>query len=167
MNDGHKHRLLLEPIGAKEVKSVLRPFTHKRLILPLVIFLLDSLAYIVLIFGSVMLPTVWQRFSCGALGGLAVGLLFLVGHDACHGSFTRFKWVNEVLGRVAFFPCLHAFSLWNLGHNQIHHRFTNLKTEDYVWRPYSKEEFDGLPKFRQWTERLYRSIGGVWDKLRI
>jgi omega-6 fatty acid desaturase (delta-12 desaturase) len=125
------------------------------------LFLLDVSGYAALVLGAVAMPAIWQRVLCGTLAGLATALLFIVGHDACHGSFTRYKWFNEVLGRIAFLPSLHAFSLWNLGHNQIHHRFTNLKETDYVWRPFSKEEFDGLSPVRRRLERLYRSTLGL------
>ena len=147
-------------ISVRVVKSLLQPYARKKLLLPLLLFFVDGAVYGGLVVGAVMLPEYWQRLLCGALAGLAIGMLFVVGHDACHGSYTKHGWLNKIIGRIAFLPSLHAFSLWNLGHNQIHHRFTNLRAEDYVWRPFSKEEFDRLPQFRQGLERFYRSILG-------
>ena len=86
--------------------------------------------------------------------------LFLIGHDACHGSFFGNRTLNAVCGRVAFLPSLTAFSLWEVGHNVAHHGFNNLKGRDQVWAPFSKAEYDALPRRRQWLERLYRSGAG-------
>jgi omega-6 fatty acid desaturase (delta-12 desaturase) len=86
--------------------------------------------------------------------------LFLIGHDACHGSFFADRRLNAVFGRIAFLPSLTAYSLWEVGHNVAHHGFNNLKGRDQVWAPYSKAEFDALPRRRQRLERLYRSGAG-------
>lgn len=147
--------------SAQSIKDLLQPYAQKKLLLPLLILFGDALIYGTLLVGAVALHAYWQRFLCGALAGFAIGMLFVVGHDACHGSYTQHKWLNHLLGRIAFLPSLHAFSTWNLGHNRIHHRYTNLKREDYVWRPYSKQEFDSLPSRRQWLEKLYRTSAGL------
>lgn len=55
---------------------------------------------------------------------------------------------------------LHPFSLWALGHNRIHHRYTNLRPHDYPWVPFSKVEFERLPAWRQTLERIYRTVPG-------
>lgn len=83
--------------------------------------------------------------------------LFLIGHDACHGSFFKSPLLNDIFGRVAFLPSMTAFSLWDVGHNVAHHGFNNLKGRDQVWAPFSKEEFDALPVWRRALERIYRS----------
>jgi acyl-lipid omega-6 desaturase (Delta-12 desaturase) len=89
----------------------------------------------------------------------AIVRLFLIGHDACHGSFFRSPRLNAICGRVAFLPSMTAYSLWEIGHNTAHHGFNNLKGRDQVWAPYSKTEFDALPQHRRSLERLYR--GGL------
>jgi omega-6 fatty acid desaturase (delta-12 desaturase) len=86
----------------------------------------------------------------------AIVRLFLIGHDACHGSFFGSSALNSVCGRIAFLPSMTAFSLWEVGHNTAHHGFNNLKGRDQVWAPYSKAEFDALPRHRRALERLYR-----------
>lgn len=161
MMDPGMQALHTPDVSARRVKGLLQPYAQKRLLLPLLIFLLDLAVYGMLVVGAVVLQALWQRLLCGALAGFATGMLFVVGHDACHESYTQHKWLNHLLGRIAFLPSLHAFSTWHLGHNLIHHRFTNLKSEDYVWRPYSKAEFDTLPRFRQWMEKLYRTMMGL------
>lgn len=88
-------------------------------------------------------------------------MLFVVGHDACHGSFTSRRRWNACIGRLAFLPSLTPFSTWDLGHNRTHHVYTNLKPADYVWAPLSKAQYDVLPRWRRFLERAYRTPLGV------
>jgi acyl-lipid omega-6 desaturase (Delta-12 desaturase) len=104
-----------------------------------------------LIAGSIVLKLVGTLIVTAA-----IVRLFLIGHDACHGSFFGNSTLNSICGRVAFLPSMTAFSLWEVGHNVAHHGFNNLKGRDQVWAPYSKAEFDALPRRRQDLERLYR-----------
>ena len=92
--------------------------------------------------------------------GFIIGQLFVIGHDACHQALAKHRWVNEWIGRLCFLPALHSYSLWNLEHNINHHHHTNIKSLDPSWSPLSKDEFDNLPRSRQWLERIYRSIWG-------
>ena len=64
------------------------------------------------------------------------------------------------MGRLGFLPSLTPYNLWQLGHNTLHHGYTNLKGRDYVWTPLSKAEFDALPAAGRWLERAYRSAFG-------
>jgi len=101
------------------------------------------------------------RIPLSLLNGLLVGVLFVVGHDACHGAFTSARWLNETLGRLAFLPSAHPFSFWELGHNRLHHGWANLKGKDYVWAPLSKQEYDALAPARRLVERVGRTFFGV------
>jgi omega-6 fatty acid desaturase (delta-12 desaturase) len=104
--------------------------------------------------------SVWLKILGSALITAGIVRLFLIGHDACHGSFFKSQLLNDIFGRVAFLPSMTAFSLWDVGHNVAHHGFNNLKGRDQVWAPYSKEEFDALPRYRRVLERIYRSGAG-------
>lgn len=103
---------------------------------------------------------VWWKILGSALITAGIVRLFLIGHDACHGSFFKSQLLNDIFGRVAFLPSMTAFSLWDVGHNVAHHGFNNLKGRDQVWAPFSKEEFDALPRYRRVLERIYRSGAG-------
>jgi omega-6 fatty acid desaturase (delta-12 desaturase) len=103
-------------------------------------------------------PAAWLW---GAVAGIATAMLFVVGHDACHGSLTASPRLNRWIGALTFLPSLTPFSAWELGHNQTHHVYTNLKPLDYVWQPFSRREFDALPRWRQRLERIYRSLPGL------
>src|SRR5215471_8055213 len=139
----------------------LRAFREKSDALALSILALDVAAYVAAAASAIY----WRASIAGAvasgIAGVCIGMLFVVGHDACHGSFSSSRRWNAMIGRLAFAPSLTPFSAWDLGHNRTHHVYTNLKPVDYVWAPLSKAEYDALPKWRRALERAYRTPLGV------
>ena len=103
---------------------------------------------------------VWLKALCGLAAGFVIGRLFIIGHDACHQSYTPHRGLNRILGRIAMVPSLTPYSLWEVGRNVVHHGYTNLKGVDFVWAPLTKEEFEGLTPGRRLMERIYRSGWG-------
>jgi omega-6 fatty acid desaturase (delta-12 desaturase) len=95
------------------------------------------------------------------LSGILVVMLFVIGHDACHQSFTSSRRLNAWIGRIAFLPSLHVFSLWEREHNRRHHRFNNIRGMDYAWIPWSPEEFAEANFFDRLKYRFYRDPAGV------
>ncbi|WP_428309992.1 fatty acid desaturase [Hydrocarboniphaga sp.] len=118
---------------------------------------LDSALLAVLLVAAVSLPHLIPRFMAGAAAGLVIGRLFILGHDACHQSLTGNRRLNRWLGRMLLLPSLTPCSLWETGHNVVHHGYTNLRTFDFVWQPKTPEEYRALAPWRQRLERIYRS----------
>ena len=114
-----------------------------------------------LLFGvlaAIVLVDGWlYKVLLGNVAGFIIGRLFIIGHDACHQSLTTHRGLNRVLGRIAFLPSLTPYSLWDVGHNVVHHGYTNLKGFDFVWAPLTREEFDALPAWQKMLNRIYRS----------
>jgi acyl-lipid omega-6 desaturase (Delta-12 desaturase) len=144
----------------RDLRSRLRPMRAKAPKLAFTIFGADVAAYIAAVWAAMHWrgPAAWVF---GALAGVTIAMLFVVGHDACHGSFTANAAWNRWIGTIAFLPSLTPFGAWKLGHNQTHHVYTNLKPLDYVWTPFSKREYDRLPRRRRALERAYRSAPGL------
>jgi linoleoyl-CoA desaturase len=63
------------------------------------------------------------------LGLTMVCIAFNVMHDACHGSYSTKKWVNELLGYSMNALGSNAF-IWKIKHNIIHHTYTNVDGMD-------------------------------------
>jgi omega-6 fatty acid desaturase (delta-12 desaturase) len=99
-----------------------------------------------------------------AAGAVAMGLVmnnvFLIAHDAGHGSFTGSRSLNRHIARLTFLICLHPSNPWITSHNKVHHAFTNLKGADFVWLPLSKQEYDGLGLIGRAAERASRRTPG-------
>lgn len=146
--------------GKSELRHKLSSFAEKNLITAARLVFTD---YVLFIFGLwlvITLPGFYKVFPSAFLG-VVIGRLFLIGHDACHQSFTASTKLNNWIGRLVFLPSLTPFSLWNVGHNLSHHGFTNLKGKDYVWVPLTLEEYRQLSPARKMLERIYRSGWGT------
>ena len=145
----------------RRLRDQIRPLRGKSTVRALAIAAIDVSFYIISFTMAVRHADSWLGVAFGLLTAVATGTLFVVGHDACHGSFTGSPILNAWIGRIVFLPSLTPFSPWDTVHNQTHHPYTNLKTYDYVWAPFSKAEFDRLPAWRRGLERIYRSVPGV------
>jgi omega-6 fatty acid desaturase (delta-12 desaturase) len=99
---------------------------------------LDSLLWLACIAATVYFENILVKVLFGIVAGFITGRIFILGHDACHQSFTPYRNLNKVLGRIAFLPSLTPYSLWDIGHNVVHHGQTNLKGFDFVWAPLAK-----------------------------
>ncbi len=143
--------------GRKTVRSWLMPLCSKKTWLPLLLLVFDFALFFAAVAGTVLIHPVWAKIGVGMVAGFIIGRLFILGHDACHQSFTPYRGLNRVLGRIAFLPSLTPYSLWDIGHNLVHHGQTNLKGFDFVWAPFSTDEYHALPPLRRWLERVYRS----------
>lgn len=106
---------------------------------------------------TIFASTLPVKIVAGLVAGFVTGRLFILGHDACHQSLTPHRTLNKWIGRIAFLPSLTPYSLWEVGHNVVHHGYTNLKGFDFIWAPLTLEEFRALPRSHQLIERVYRS----------
>lgn len=163
-------------LSVKDIRDVLPPEARTRSARTgAVYFLVSTAIYLALFIAIPITRAWWARVLVAIACGLSVGILFIVGHDACHGSLTPSSRLNGILGRIAFLPSLHPYAAWEYSHNALHHGFTNLRGKDPVYCPLTLEEFRALPRWRQRVERIYRSLPGVlplylseiWWKLEI
>ena len=138
-------------------KSLLAAFEASTLLQPVLILAFDLALFAAGSALTLLASTLALKLVGTLVVTAAIVRLFLVGHDACHGSFFGSARLNAACGRLAFLPSMTAYSLWEVGHNTAHHGFNNLKGRDQVWAPFSKAEFDALPRRRQVLEHLYRS----------
>ncbi len=62
---------------------------------------------------------------CAVLGLTLAGIGFNVMHDSAHGSYSRYPWLNNLMGHS-----LNVMGgdvhLWKTKHNMVHHNFTNV-----------------------------------------
>ncbi len=72
--------------------------------------------------GSVLIC--WMIMGLGMSG---IGMATM--HDANHGSFSKYPWVNNLFGSSLYllggFP-----ATWKQQHNVLHHRYTNIEGHD-------------------------------------
>jgi omega-6 fatty acid desaturase (delta-12 desaturase) len=141
----------------KVLRQWLAPLAGKATTRALVLLALDLALWTAALAGVVLLPAAWAKLLCGVTAGLVTGRLFILGHDACHQSLTPHRRLNRWVGRLAFLPSLTPYSLWDVGHNVVHHGYTNLKGMDFVWSPHTREEYAALSPAHRLLDRVYRS----------
>ncbi|MGZ5269815.1 MAG: fatty acid desaturase [Ramlibacter sp.] len=144
----------------KVLRQWLQPLSAKGTARALALLALDYALLAAALAGAVRVGPAWAQLACGVVAGLVIGRLFIIGHDACHQSLTPHRTLNRWLGRLAFLPSLTPYSLWDVGHNVVHHGFTNLKGADFVWAPCTGEEFAALSPLQRGLDRIYRSGWG-------
>jgi linoleoyl-CoA desaturase len=83
--------------------------------------------YVVLL--TVSMPAGVALLLCAAMGLIISSIGFNVMHDACHGSYSSKKWVNDTLGLTLNALGGNAF-FWKQKHNVLHHTYTNISGLD-------------------------------------
>lgn len=73
--------------------------------------------------------TIWAILESIAMGLTIAALGFNVMHDGAHGSFSKYKWVNQAASNVANFLGA-SQHMWRTKHNVIHHTYTNIHGVD-------------------------------------
>jgi omega-6 fatty acid desaturase (delta-12 desaturase) len=96
-----------------------------------------------------------------ALSGLTVSALFILGHDAAHGSLFASRRLCYAVGQLAMLPSLHLYEAWVLGHNRLHHGHTVREGMDFVWHPLSPEQYAALSPLRRLQHRIEWSWVGA------
>lgn len=98
---------------------------------------------------------VWG-FFLSLIMGAALGGLFVIGHDAGHGSFCRSKKWNYFFGHLTTSPVLWPFHIWRLDHDH-HHRYSSHIDKDSAWRPTTYKLWTRMPKVQRFIYRWVRS----------
>ncbi|NDC41440.1 MAG: hypothetical protein EBZ77_07820, partial [Chitinophagia bacterium] len=84
-------------------------------------------SYVFLLFGHY--PAIAGIGVSLLLGLTLSGIGFNIMHDACHGSYSTKKWVNELMSLTMNALGGNAF-IWKQKHNIIHHTYTNVDGVD-------------------------------------
>jgi omega-3 fatty acid desaturase (delta-15 desaturase) len=77
--------------------------------------------------------------------------LFVVGHDCGHGSFSKYKWLNNLIGHLSHTPILVPFHGWRISHRTHHANTGNIDTDE-SWYPVTETKY----KQMSWPEKFLR-----------
>ncbi len=113
-------------------------------------------------------PVTWLAIiECIVLGGLTAAIGFNVMHDGLHGSFSRYKWVNELAGLSLNFLGANNF-MWRSKHNIIHHTYTNIEgiDDDIEAKPLLRlcetQKHYKIHRFQHWYFWAAYSLLYIW-----
>jgi linoleoyl-CoA desaturase len=97
-----------------------------------------------------VIPPGWMSVLLSALLGFTLALIGMnVMHDACHGSYSKHKWVNELMGYSMNLLGSNQF-IWKIKHNRIHHTYTNVDGID--------DDIIKVPILRHCKSQPYKKI---------
>jgi linoleoyl-CoA desaturase len=101
-------------------------------------------------------PVVWLAIpECIFFGLLTAAIGFNVMHDGMHGSFSRYKWINQLAGSSLNFLGANNF-MWRTKHNIIHHTYTNIHgvDDDIEARPFLRlcdtQKYYKMHRYQHW-----------------
>ena len=60
--------------------------------------------------------------------------LFVIGHDCGHGSFSRYKGLNHLVGHITHTFILVPYHSWRISHRTHHSNTGNIETDE-SWYP--------------------------------
>jgi omega-6 fatty acid desaturase (delta-12 desaturase) len=146
----------------RHIRTWLAPLSGRSTGIALALVAFDLALFAACLVATALAPRAWEQVLAAVATGLVIGRLFILGHDACHQSLTAHRSLNRWIGRIVFLPSLTPYSLWEVGHNVVHHGYTNLRGFDFVWQPRSLDEYRALPRGRRVLERIYRSGWAPW-----
>ena len=103
-----------------------------------VVFLITYLLPLILIIANVL--SSWAILVAYIIMGLGmVGIGMSIMHDAIHGSYSKYNWLNKLMGHTIELVGGNAVA-WQIQHNLLHHTFTNIYGHD--------EDIDDKPILR-------------------
>lgn len=121
--------------------------------------------YIHLVFFT---PTTWLALTeCVILGGLTAAIGFNIMHDGMHGSFSKYKWLNNLAGLTLNFLGANNF-MWRSKHNIIHHTYTNIEgiDDDIEAKPFLRlcetQKYYKVHRFQHWYFWAAYSLLYLW-----
>jgi len=107
-------------------------------------FAVSLTLYVAAIVGMAVLDR-WYLVPPLVVGaGLGGWGLHCIGHDCGHGSFSRNRRLNFVMGHLSLLPLLYPFHAWRHVHNW-HHAHTDSLELDTDWRPISEAVYRRMP----------------------
>ena len=114
----------------------------------------DLVIYVACLVGLALTNNPLFLLPLFVLIGLTVSGLFIVGHDVAHGALFKSKRLSGVVGRISMLPSWHVYEGWILGHNRVHHGYTVRQGFDFVWHPYTAEEYREMSGFQRARHRF-------------
>ncbi len=121
----------------------------------------DLVIYGLVVWGLIVVTNPFAVLGLEILAALAVTSLFVVAHDSAHGALFRSKRLNSIVGHIAMLPSWHVFEGWILGHNRVHHAYTVRQGYDFVWHPYTAEDYAAMGPLGRLRHRFEWSWAGA------
>lgn len=120
------------------------------------VFIRDYALYWALLSAILLAPSIGWKLLASVLLGIRLTSMYTVAHDASHRTLCANRTLNWAIALLLGLPSVQNYRMWTHDHNHVHHPRTNGDHFDF-YRPFSKKEYDALPKYEQFMERIYRA----------
>lgn len=134
---------------------------NRRLLPVLVRFFATYAVYLGFVAGAVVLPGWPMKGVCVIAAAVAISGLYVLGHDAGHGSLVPGRRLNQWLARFAFFPAYAPLTAWHRAHVLLHHNFLRVRGKDMAWVPWSLDDYRRASVWRRVWYRFLRTPPGL------
>ena len=86
--------------------------------------------------------------------GFFMWAVFVLGHDCGHGSFSRYKTINSIVGHILHSLILVPYHSWRISHRK-HHKNTGNFEKDEIFYPMTESEYSGVSELARF---IYREL---------
>ncbi len=114
-------------------------------------FALDMGLVALLYWAAAAINQLWFFPLFWLMQGTLFWALFVIGHDCGHGSFSRHRWLNNLVGHLSHTPILVPFHGWRISHRTHHANTGNIETDE-SWYPMTESQYNQMA----WYEKLAR-----------
>lgn len=139
--------------GERLQGAIPKEYFEPRPVRGLVGFLVSWFLYAGAVLGVAWSPSPLLDLPLWIVAGLGGWGLHCIAHDCGHGSFSRSRRLNHVIGHISLLPISYPFHAWRHVHN-MHHSSTNHLELDTDWRPIPAGMYDRLSP---WDKLVYLS----------
>lgn len=128
-------------------------------------YLARDLALVAVLTTAILVVSSWwlAPILSLVLGCVLTGL-FVLGHDAGHGSFSDSPRVNRIVGHLTSIIVLWPYDVWRLSHDH-HHRWTHHAKNEIAWRPLTVEQYSRLAPWQRRAYHLSRTSGAFFASI--
>src|SRR5438270_13913272 len=103
---------LINVTPQQKLRVELRGYQPRNDVLALVMVAMDLVVTLGTAILAVVVEPLWLKAIFAVVSGTVTAPLFVLGHDAVHGSLTSSQRMNAALSRLAFLPSVHYVTLW-------------------------------------------------------
>jgi acyl-lipid omega-3 desaturase len=152
LDDPQSSRLGELPFTLAKLKSAIPPeYFVPSLARSLAYFFVDLLIVAGLYSLAISLDAWWFYPIFWFATGTMFWALFVVGHDCGHGSFSRQRWLNNLVGHISHSLILVPFHGWRISHRTHHANTGNIDTDE-SWYPIAESTYNSM----KWYEKFLR-----------
>jgi omega-3 fatty acid desaturase (delta-15 desaturase) len=140
------------PFTLQDLKSAIPAYCFEPSVARSLSYFFLDISLIGLLYGVVYVLNYWWFLPIfWLMQGTMFWALFVVGHDCGHGSFSKKKWLNNLIGHLAHTPILVPYHGWRISHRTHHQNTGNIQTDE-SWYPLTESKYRMTP----WWEKFLR-----------